>query len=148
MIFAKRSSGWSISSNSCFSLMPMGMLPLIVSATLLRSGPLITRLMASALKLGFVLTYSPNTSSSCSRMDSARSGLTCSGSRSSASTMKKPGSWVVVTIRPRCKPSTSTLMLPSGSFRFWMIRAMVPTVKMSPACGSSVAGSFWVARKR
>src|ERR1035437_1964719 len=43
-------------------------------------------------------------------------------------------------------PSTSTLMLPSGSFRLCTMLTMVPTWKMSPALGSSMLASCWVAR--
>src|SRR5258707_10800678 len=43
-------------------------------------------------------------------------------------------------------PSTSTLMLPSGSLRLCTMLTMVPTWKMSPALGSSMLASCWVAR--
>src|SRR5208283_1317303 len=43
-------------------------------------------------------------------------------------------------------PSTSTLMLPSGSLRLCTMLTMVPTWKMSPALGSSIEASCWVAR--
>src|SRR5260370_10516953 len=43
-------------------------------------------------------------------------------------------------------PSTSTLMFPSGSLRLCTILTMVPTWKMSPALGSSMLASCWVAR--
>src|SRR5271166_595636 len=44
-------------------------------------------------------------------------------------------------------PSTRTLMLPSGSFRLCTMLTMVPTWKISPALGSSMLASCWVARK-
>src|SRR3990172_5873744 len=47
----------------------------------------------------------------------------------------------------RNRPSTSTLTVPSGSFRIWTMWATVPMGKISPSPGSFVAASFWAARK-
>src|SRR5216684_3866701 len=58
----------------------------------------------------------------------------------------KPSVSTTCRILPRSMPSTSTLMLPSGSFRLCTMLTMVPTWKMSPALGSSIEASCWVAR--
>src|SRR5216684_6846873 len=47
----------------------------------------------------------------------------------------------------RSTPSTSTLMLPSGSFRLWTMLTTVPTLKISLGLGSSMEASCCVARK-
>src|SRR6476646_2519282 len=49
--------------------------------------------------------------------------------------------------RARSIPSTSTLMLPSGSFRDCTTLATQPIVKMSSGRGSSIDASCWAARK-
>src|SRR3984893_542132 len=58
----------------------------------------------------------------------------------------KPSVSTTCRILPRSMPSTSTLMFPSGSFRLCTMLTMVPTWKMSPALGSSMLASCWVAR--
>ena len=48
---------------------------------------------------------------------------------------------------PRFTPSTITLMLPFGSFRFWTTRATTPKSWRSSRIGSSTFGSRWATRK-
>ena len=103
--------------------------------------------MASKFRLFESFTY-------CSNIDTTRL-ITVSMSAGTSfergiiftTTRKKPLSSFHSTARARSTPSTSTLMLPSGSLRLCTMLAMQPIVKMSFGCGSSTAASCCAARK-
>src|SRR6185295_15363731 len=58
-----------------------------------------------------------------------------------------PSRSITSTTLPRWTPSTITLTLPLGSFRFWITAAITPSSKTSSRSGSSIFGSFWATRK-
>ncbi len=140
---SSRSPTSSVSSRRCLSAKRTPMCAAMVSAR--RPGSSIPDRVCSSSggSLRLVLTYCSNSDISERAIAStSRSSRDSAASISRPSPCSAPSRSATLSTLTRDRPSTSTLMVPSGSFSSCSTCASVPTLYRSAAAGSSVSADF------